>query len=151
MCKVNLAWASTYQQVVATHWLSSKSMLQFARKWTLKFLISYTIVTLNEGQGHSNWYVELSGPYHHIKFERISWQMSEYKPMLIFFQQNHISRILSLDCCTDKIEWVWGRAYHQLSIVYQIHSNPLKILWDDWHRSFCFLALLWSWITVRLN
>ena len=37
-----------------------------------KFLISYTIVTLNEGQGHPNWYqnVELSDIYHHTKFER---------------------------------------------------------------------------------
>ena len=33
---------------------------------------SQTTVTLNEGQGHANWYqnVEFSGLYHHHKFEK---------------------------------------------------------------------------------
>ena len=43
--------------------LVKKSVLKFVRRWTLKFLIFYTIVTLNEN-------VELSGLYHHTKFER---------------------------------------------------------------------------------
>ena len=32
----------------------------------------FLTVTLVKGQGHPNWYqnVELSGPYHHAKFER---------------------------------------------------------------------------------
>ena len=36
------------------------------------FLISYTTVTLHEGQRHPKWYqnVELSSLYHHTKFER---------------------------------------------------------------------------------
>ena len=29
-----------------------------------------TTVTLNKGQAHLNWHVELSGLYHHTKFER---------------------------------------------------------------------------------
>ena len=46
-------------------------MLKSARKWTTKFLISHTTVTLNEGQGHPNAYrnVELSDFYHHTRFE----------------------------------------------------------------------------------
>ena len=55
------------QQVLATYLI-----LKFARIWTCKFLICYATRTLNEGQGHPNSYqnVELSGFYHHTKFER---------------------------------------------------------------------------------
>ena len=35
---------------------STLNVIQFARKWTPKFLISHTTVTLNDGQGHRNYY-----------------------------------------------------------------------------------------------
>ena len=47
-------------------------------------------MTLNQGQGHPNWYqnVELSGLYHHTKFER-NWSVNvwiqAYVRLKIFF------------------------------------------------------------------
>ena len=40
------------------------------RNRPLKFSVFQTTVTLNEGQGHPNWYqnVDFSDWYHHIKF-----------------------------------------------------------------------------------
>ena len=63
-----LAGASTNQQGVATYWISSKSILSYVRKWTLKFL--------NEGQSHLNWYqnVQPSGFYYDAKFRR-NWSV----------------------------------------------------------------------------
>ena len=44
------------------------------------FFISDANVTLNQGQGHPNWYekIELSIPYHHTKFE-ISQSVNVWK------------------------------------------------------------------------
>ena len=64
--KMNLAWAPTNQQAVATCWISSKSTAKVLRKWTQTCFISHTSVTLSEGQGPPNWFfknVELSSPY----------------------------------------------------------------------------------------
>ena len=60
------------KQVVATHHIASHLTAKFPRKWTPKFFISHTTVTLNDGQGHTNWYqnAEPSSLYHHTKFQR---------------------------------------------------------------------------------
>ena len=58
--------------MLATYTISSTPILEFGRKWTSKFLISQTTVTLNERPDHQNLYqnVELNGLYHKTKFER---------------------------------------------------------------------------------
>ena len=80
------AWDSTNPQLVATHQISSKLILIFARKQTPKFLIFHTTVTLNASQGHLSWYqnVEHSVLYHHTKFER-NWSVNVWKQANIKF------------------------------------------------------------------
>ena len=75
LCKINLAWASTNQQVEVTYWISCKSILKFARKWTQKILISCKNCDHKWWARSSNWYqnVEVSGIYHRHKFERNQW------------------------------------------------------------------------------
>ena len=52
------------------HWIPSKLTVKFLREWTQELVISHTTVTLNEGQGHPNWYqnVELRVPIITINF-----------------------------------------------------------------------------------
>ena len=59
-CPTNLASASLHPYQLGS-----------LRENEHKGFVSMTVV-LNEGQGHSNWYqtVEISGLYHHSKFER---------------------------------------------------------------------------------
>ena len=80
----------------------SKLKAKFARKWTQRFLISYTS-TLNDGQGHPNLYenVELSSLYHHTKFQEFDLPMSENKLMLnIFFNE-----IMLVGFSSKNTEW----------------------------------------------
>ena len=53
--KMNSTWASTKPQAVEAFYILSTLNVKFARKWAEKFHISQTSVTMNEGQGHSNW------------------------------------------------------------------------------------------------
>ena len=51
----------------------------------------YTIVTLNQSQGHPYWYqsAELSGPYHHTKLER-NWSVNLWiQANVKILKQNH--------------------------------------------------------------
>ena len=126
---------------------------------TIFFIISYTPVTLNEGQGHTHWYqnIELSGLHHHTKFERNGylnvWIQTNVKG---FFFLNHTSRVLSLEYWTDEIKWVWSSSHQWVSTVNQtsqqstkFHPNHLKTLWDDCCNKVGFLALPWPWIKVK--
>ena len=74
--KLNLSWVSTNKQAVATHWISSKLIGIYVRKWAQKFFICHTTVTSNEGQGQPNWYqnVDFNGLCHHTKLER-NWSV----------------------------------------------------------------------------
>ena len=76
-------------------------------------------MTLNEGQSHPNWYenVELSGLYHHTKFERNQsvnvWKQANMK---VFFKKwDNKSRFQMND-----IKCVWGSSHQQVSGVDQI-------------------------------
>ena len=40
----------------------------------------------------------------------------------------------------------WILKVHHTNKSQQFHSNQLKSSWDNWHRSFCFPALLWPCI-----
>ena len=71
MDKINLAWASTSQQVMVAYNIPSKSIMNFAGNAPKKLLISQTTVTLNEDQAHWNWHqaTQLSHAYLHTKYE----------------------------------------------------------------------------------
>ena len=77
-CETHSVQASTNQQVV---------IVEFQSKWAQKFLISETTMTLNDDQGHPNWYknLEFRGLYHHIKFEVCKSVMPKCEPRLILF------------------------------------------------------------------
>ena len=87
---------------MAAYQIQSKLFEKFARKRVQKFLFSHTIATLNEAQGHSHWYqtVQVSGIYHHTKFER---NRPVNVQMLKFFWQHRVNWILSLEYSLGKI------------------------------------------------
>ena len=61
----------THEHIEHAYYSGSQSAMKFARKCAHKFLLSHAPMTLNKGQGHSNWYqtMHLSGVYHQTKFE----------------------------------------------------------------------------------
>ena len=76
-------WASTNQQVVATHWISFELIEKFVEKKKKKkgteVLVSQipVTVTLNEGEGHLDWYehVEFNSPYYDAKYDK-NWSIN---------------------------------------------------------------------------
>ena len=106
----------------------NKIDMKFARKSVQKFLLPHISVTLNEHQGHSNWYkaTQLSGLYHHTKFERSQSVNAKCKPRLfVFFLQNHWSWILPWLVRRDKLEM-------EFIITKRLNScpNPNHIHWN---------------------
>ena len=79
---------------------STQINYEISLKMTAKDLISHTPVALNEGQDHLNWYqsIQFSSLYYQLKFER---NLSVF--LLVFFLQNHMSRVLSLEHRQNKI------------------------------------------------
>ena len=68
--------------------MSYKSIENFARKWMQKFLLSITTMTVNESQGHSNWYQAVQfGGVTRPKFERNRsvnvWMKATVKPFVM--------------------------------------------------------------------
>ena len=130
---------------MVTYWISSKSILKFVRKRIPKFFIFHTTVTLNEGQGHPNWYqnVQLTSLYHQIKFKRNRsvnvWIQANIK-------RNHINKVLSFEYWMGKTEWVWVSSHQHVSTVHQI---PFKSI-DNFVRQLAQNFLLSS-TPVTLN
>ena len=69
----------------------------------------------------------LHGLYHHTKFERkcpvTTW--TQAKVHVHVYQQNHTSRVFSLEYWWHKIKWDWCSSNEQASTVYQI---PYKLI-----------------------
>ena len=92
---------------------------KLASKCVQKCSIPQT-VTLNEGQGYSNWnqYVQCSGIYHHAKFERHLfvnvWTLKCLKSPKSASNSEYWS---------DKIKWVYGSPDQWSSTAYQIPSK----------------------------
>ena len=100
------------------------------RKWVKMFLLS--TVTLNEGQGHSNWHlnVEYCDLCDRTKFER--------------------GQLVNLSVQAN----IKGFSFepHQTKKSQQqskFRPNLLRTLWDNLHWSVCFLACIWP--SVKFN
>ena len=68
-----------------------------------------------------------------------------------FFIWNPVSRVPSFEYWIDMIKWEWGSSHQQVSIVDNTQFKLTETLWDNWHRSSCFLTLLWPRIDVNPN
>ena len=110
-------------------------------------------VTLNEGQGHLNWYqnVELSGLYHHTYFERNRLANVWIQANINFFKTNLYKQ--------GPLPWKlndWDQMRMRFIIPTSLNSRPnsnqidLKLRYN-WRRSFCFTVLLWPWIKVKVS
>ena len=126
LCITNLARASTDQLFEATEWILSKSTATFEKQDTF-LKNSHTTVTFDEDQSHPNLYqtVEVSGLYHHTKFERNQSANVWIQANVIIFWWNHIIRVLSLEYWIDKIKWVSSLSDQHVSTVHnKFHPNP---------------------------
>ena len=126
-------------------------------------LLSQTPVTLNEGHAYSNWNptVELCGIYHHTRSTRNqpenAWMQAFLLSCFVLFLLSccYFLRTPSKhgDLCSMLIRWDKQEyATSDLSpTAPHIWSYQPTSLWDNWYRSFCFLAPLWLWIKVSVT
>ena len=155
---------------MAPQWISSKSIqFTFARKWTPPFLISYTTVTLKL------WLECRSRSSKLISACRDKWSLS---PKEYFINKGSLKKISLYICLnwSQHIRFFFKTKSHQHSSLrenwnvewtrhnkYQVHhnnksqqytkfhSNRTISLWNNWHRSLCFLTLLLSWIKAKVS
>ena len=89
-----------------------------------KFCLSYTHVTLTEGQGHAHWYqtVEFSNVYHNIKLKK-NLYVSEYEPMV---------KLLSIKSLKQNyLPWLWTeliKCWKYSSIQHSAQSTENRLL-----------------------
>ena len=131
--------------------------LHFQENGHQSFWFLLKTVNLNEGKGHPNWYqnVDLSGLYHHTKFERNQsvnvWQANVKEFVGFFFMKSQkygsfawilngqdkmsmrFSKLASLNCMRNSIQINW-----QLSEIIDVEVCR-------------FLALLWPWFKIKVN
>ena len=87
-------------------------MKKFRRKWENKSLLSDTTVTLNESQGHSNWYQnKFSDLYDHIglkkkkKKKKSVTVRKQDKHSGVFSLQSPLGKVPSLEHQSDKVKY----------------------------------------------
>ena len=100
---------------------------------------------------------ELSCLYHYTKYGKNQstnvWIQANIKSKKKKRKKkgNHICMVRTLEYWMDEIKWLWCLSQQQASIVYTISSKSYENFWGNWFRSFCFLALLWPWIKVKVS
>ena len=123
------------------------------KKASKEILLSHTIVTLNDGQGHSNWCqtIQSSRLYLKTSCERnqsVNIQIQS-NVKLFLHEITQVSLFPLYSDLTRKTEYDVQMTKKSQQHT-KFHQNPLQTVWNNWCRSFCLLIHLRPWIQIKV-